>query len=165
MSKEDCQRHGGRGRWEGTGASLEGCSLTSRSSLPRHCGSLGHRNKGRGASWLLSLCCSGRPACKPPFGVWPRWGDASRLGTARAACGCVAASRVAWSGREECWLQVRALPQPGMGRGCAFCLRVLPFRSMCQTPLGWTSDDRGEVQTVKLLLAGCPRALPSLTAG
>lgn len=33
---------------------------------------------------------------------------------------------------------------------------------MCQTPLGWTTDDPGELQTVKLLLARCPSVLPSL---
>lgn len=72
---------------------------------------------------------------------------------------------VVWSGREEHWLQARALLQLGTGRGCTCCLHVLPFRSMCQTPLGWTRDDPGELQTVKLLLARCPSVLPSLTGG
>lgn len=82
LSKEDCHRQG-RGRREGTGGTLVGCSL------PGCCRSLSCCREGRGESWFPSLRCSGCPACRPPSGPWPCWGDASRLGTAH---GCTAVS-------------------------------------------------------------------------
>lgn len=77
MSKEDCQKHGGRGKWEGIGARLEGCSL------PGCCGG----QRGELASfpvlqWLL--CLQSHPWAPVLVGV------VSHLGTVQAACGCVA---------------------------------------------------------------------------
>lgn len=71
MSKEDCQKHGGRGKWEGTGARLEGCSL------PGCCGSLSGAGRAEGRTCFLPCAAVAALLAKPPLGTCPHRGGVS----------------------------------------------------------------------------------------
>lgn len=74
----------GRGKWEGIGARLEGCSL------PGCCGSLNGTGRAEGTTGFLPCAAVAALLAKPRLGTHPHWGGVSHLGTVGAACGCVA---------------------------------------------------------------------------
>lgn len=96
----------GRGKWEGTGARLEGCSL------PGCCGSLNGTGRAEGTTGFLPSGCS---ACKGMLGHPSSLGWCLSLGNSGGSmwvCCNVLSCRVR---QQECWLLARALPQDSKG--------------------------------------------------
>lgn len=119
----------GRGKWEGTGATLEGCSL------PGCCRSLDGTG---GENWFPSLCCSGCSACKATLGHLSssQWclSLGNSVGSVWERCN-VLSCRV----RQQEVLAPSKSPSPGQ-QGDALAAYVLCSLGLCAKPF-WDGQE------------------------
>lgn len=117
MSKENCQRHGGRGRWEGTGAGLKGHSPAGRSSSRGCCETPGCQSGGKGENWLPFLCVTAVLLASHPSVP----GLARVMHLAREQRGQRRSGPSCGVGQGGTLAPREGPSQPGMGRGYTTC--------------------------------------------